>query len=133
MLCRHAANIRRPQLSFKDPVDNRSGTVFVPKLKTKPNATVPLKQSLAQAGADTVTHASPARKTPTNGGAAPEKSPMSQHMLKLGLAPPLCSELQYPHPYRPELEALEPSVRRFCSLCTPHPRRRRRSFVCFTL
>ena len=34
--------IPKPQLSFKDPVDN-SVTPFVPKITEKPNAMVPLK------------------------------------------------------------------------------------------
>lgn len=37
----HAKNVQRPQLKFKDKVDN-SNTPFVPKIFVKPNATVPL-------------------------------------------------------------------------------------------
>lgn len=36
----HASNIRRPQLSFADKVDNSRSAVFVPKIRAKPNAKV---------------------------------------------------------------------------------------------
>ena len=37
-----AKNITRPQLNFKEFIDNRSGVSFVPRLKEKPNAMKPL-------------------------------------------------------------------------------------------
>ncbi|XP_063064983.1 exosome component 10 [Engraulis encrasicolus] len=37
----HSKNVQRPQLRFKDKVDN-SNTPFIPKIFVKPNATVPL-------------------------------------------------------------------------------------------
>ncbi|KAJ1734276.1 exosome nuclease subunit, partial [Coemansia sp. Benny D160-2] len=37
----HAQNMPRPQLSFRDAVDNARGTPFVPRLRTKPHALVP--------------------------------------------------------------------------------------------
>ncbi|XP_012681573.1 exosome component 10 isoform X2 [Clupea harengus] len=37
----HAKNVQRPQMRFKDKVDN-SNTPFIPKIFVKPNATVPL-------------------------------------------------------------------------------------------
>ena len=37
-----AKNITRPQLNFKEFIDNRSGVAFVPRLKEKPNAMKPL-------------------------------------------------------------------------------------------
>ncbi|XP_067826748.1 exosome component 10 [Heptranchias perlo] len=42
----HAKNIPRPQMKFKEKVDN-SNTPFVPKLFTKPNAMKPLPEVLA--------------------------------------------------------------------------------------
>lgn len=41
----HAKNIQRPQLQFKTKIDN-SSTPFIPKLKCKPNALVPLPKGM---------------------------------------------------------------------------------------
>ncbi|KAJ1929727.1 exosome nuclease subunit [Tieghemiomyces parasiticus] len=41
----HAQNIARPQLKFKDPIDNSAKTPFVPKLVSKVHAQVPLEPS----------------------------------------------------------------------------------------
>ena len=38
-----AKNIQRPQLKFKDKIDN-SNTAFIPKIKYKPNALKPLQK-----------------------------------------------------------------------------------------
>ncbi|RKP10165.1 ribonuclease H-like domain-containing protein [Thamnocephalis sphaerospora] len=38
----HAQNIVRPQLRFGDTIDNSNNVPFVPKIKSKPNAQVPL-------------------------------------------------------------------------------------------
>jgi hypothetical protein len=35
-------NIPKPQLKFTDKVDNNPQTPFIPKLRTKPNASTPL-------------------------------------------------------------------------------------------
>ncbi|XP_053136835.1 exosome component 10 isoform X2 [Hemicordylus capensis] len=43
----HAKNIARPQLSFREKVDN-SNTPFVPKLFVKPNALKPLPEALSK-------------------------------------------------------------------------------------
>lgn len=40
----HAKNIERPQLKFPDPIDNNAAVPFMPKLRTKPNALVPLAE-----------------------------------------------------------------------------------------
>ncbi|KAJ2665566.1 exosome nuclease subunit [Coemansia sp. RSA 1200] len=40
----HAKNIPRPQLRFHDSVDNSRGTPFVPRLRDKPHALVPLAE-----------------------------------------------------------------------------------------
>ncbi|KAJ2612303.1 exosome nuclease subunit [Coemansia sp. RSA 1804] len=40
----HAKNIPRPQLGFRDAVDNARGTPFVPRLRAKPHALVPLRE-----------------------------------------------------------------------------------------
>ena len=39
----HSKNIQRPQLKFKDQPDNDS-SVFIPRLREKPNAQQPLPQ-----------------------------------------------------------------------------------------
>ncbi|KAL1923207.1 uncharacterized protein VTP21DRAFT_9583 [Calcarisporiella thermophila] len=41
----HAQNIIRPQLKFKDKIDNSASTPFIPKITYKPNAKVPLDTS----------------------------------------------------------------------------------------
>lgn len=38
----HANNIRRPQITFKDKIDNSAGSVFIPKIRHKPHAIEPL-------------------------------------------------------------------------------------------
>ncbi|KAG2173280.1 hypothetical protein INT43_004654 [Umbelopsis isabellina] len=43
----HAQNIIRPQLRFKDTIDNSSNTPFIPKLTFKPNNKVPLDPNIA--------------------------------------------------------------------------------------
>ncbi|XP_052547821.1 exosome component 10 isoform X2 [Tympanuchus pallidicinctus] len=45
----HAKNITRPQLKFKEKIDN-SNTPFVPKLFIKPNALKPLPEALTKSG-----------------------------------------------------------------------------------
>ncbi|NXI51201.1 EXOSX protein, partial [Chloroceryle aenea] len=45
----HAKNISRPQLKFREKVDN-SNTPFVPKLFIKPNALKPLPEALTKSG-----------------------------------------------------------------------------------
>ncbi|XP_040443439.1 exosome component 10 isoform X2 [Falco naumanni] len=45
----HAKNISRPQLKFREKIDN-SNTPFVPKLFIKPNALKPLPEALAKSG-----------------------------------------------------------------------------------
>ncbi|NXR10673.1 EXOSX protein, partial [Semnornis frantzii] len=45
----HAKNISRPQLKFREKIDN-SNTPFVPKLFIKPNALKPLPQALTKSG-----------------------------------------------------------------------------------
>ncbi|KFV72281.1 Exosome component 10, partial [Dryobates pubescens] len=45
----HAKNILRPQLKFREKIDN-SNTPFVPKLFIKPNALKPLPQALTKSG-----------------------------------------------------------------------------------
>uniref|UniRef100_A0A8C3LXW7 Exosome complex component 10 n=1 Tax=Chrysolophus pictus TaxID=9089 RepID=A0A8C3LXW7_CHRPC len=45
----HAKNISRPQLKFREKIDN-SNTPFVPKLFVKPNALKPLPEALTKSG-----------------------------------------------------------------------------------
>ena len=45
----HAKNISRPQLKFREKIDN-SNTPFVPKLFIKPNALKPLPEALTKSG-----------------------------------------------------------------------------------
>ncbi|XP_068771851.1 exosome complex component 10 isoform X2 [Struthio camelus] len=47
----HAKNISRPQLKFREKIDN-SNTPFVPKLFIKPNALKPLPEALTKSGRD---------------------------------------------------------------------------------
>lgn len=90
----HAANIRRPQLLFADKIDNSEDAIFVPKLTSKPNAIVPLEQSLKLGGGAAV-------------ATAEKDSPrFASHLEKLGLGP---DQAQYPHPYQTEIESFEPS------------------------
>ncbi|CAM0139883.1 exosome nuclease subunit [Umbelopsis sp. WA50703] len=44
----HAQNIIRPQLRFKDTIDNSSNTPFIPKLTFKPNSKAPLDPNIAE-------------------------------------------------------------------------------------
>ena len=120
----HAQNIQRPQLSFPDPIDNSEATVFVPKLKAKPNATVlDLKASLVRPSDRTKSSAEDgdgdgdgddgnSSTEKGGGGAASDNtiSPgMSQYIKTLGIRPKRGDLLQYPHPYGSELHAWEPS------------------------
>ncbi|KAJ1725539.1 exosome nuclease subunit, partial [Coemansia biformis] len=64
----HAQNIPRPQLQFKDAIDNSSATPFVWKIREKPHARVPLDHGLpSEDMADT---------------------PLGQHLHKLGIPRP---------------------------------------------
>ena len=42
----HASNIIRPQMKFKDAVDNSNNTPFIRKIKVKPHAMVPLSYGM---------------------------------------------------------------------------------------
>ncbi|KAJ1916947.1 exosome nuclease subunit [Mycoemilia scoparia] len=64
----HAQNIPRPQLSFKDKIDNSANTPFVWKIRTKPNARVPLEYGLP--------------------GSELSGSPMQSHLESMGLSQP---------------------------------------------
>ena len=126
----HAQNVRRPQLSFADPIDNSEAVVFVPKLRTKPNATVlNLKASLMRpgdGGSSAGDSDGDGDSNGSDGGSSGGKeggsiggkaaasdtaiSPgMSQYIKTLGIRPKPGDLLQYPHPYGPELHAWEPS------------------------
>ncbi len=90
---RHASNVKRPQLQFPDKVDNSLTAVFVPLLKTKPNATVPL---------DLVPK--PIVKENSN--------QINSHVIKLGFVPETIVQgpcQYYDHPYQKELEQYEPT------------------------
>jgi exosome complex exonuclease RRP6 len=84
----HANNIARPQLSFKDKVDNSVSAVFVPKIRRKPNAIEPLDLE------------------PTRGVVAPA---LASHIAGLGGGVGgSATVVSYPHPYQPELDRYEP-------------------------
>eukprot|EP00039_Didymoeca_costata_P007731 m.103186 g.103186 ORF g.103186 m.103186 type:complete len:788 (+) comp13802_c0_seq1:231-2594(+) len=90
----HANSVKRPQFSFPDKIDNNQMTVFKPKLRSKPNALVPLESSLA---------------LPTQKETSLENQ-MTTHIKEhLGLGQPGPDIQQYPHPYSAELNAYEVS------------------------
>eukprot|EP00041_Stephanoeca_diplocostata_P042704 m.11373 g.11373 ORF g.11373 m.11373 type:complete len:773 (+) comp8531_c0_seq2:158-2476(+) len=96
----HASNIRRPQLSFSDKVDNSRSAIFVPKIRDKPNAKEPLDLEPIRmtASGEIVADATQLGNT------------MVSHMSTLGI--PRHADkgelVTYPHPYQPELDAYEP-------------------------
>eukprot|EP00038_Savillea_parva_P019963 m.29934 g.29934 ORF g.29934 m.29934 type:complete len:759 (+) comp4644_c0_seq2:65-2341(+) len=93
----HANNIHRPQLSFKDKVDNSMSSVFVPKIRRKPNAKEPLDlEPIRTASAVAMASMPPALASHIAGMSTPTAP---------GQALP---EVSYPHPYQPELDAYEP-------------------------
>jgi exosome complex exonuclease RRP6 len=83
---RHAEFIRKPQLDFQDDIDNYA-ELFVPKLKEKPNAIIPLKDSLK------LVKLSPAELHVQNLVSSSFKSSLIQE--------------KYDHPYRHEIENLQ--------------------------
>jgi exosome complex exonuclease RRP6 len=118
----HAQNVQRPQISFPDPVDNSETTVFVPKLKTKPNAILDLKASLLRSTFDASSEsggaaaaAAPGPAVTTTTVEATEASDskfspnMNSYIKTLGIRPKRGDLVQYPHPYGAELHAWEPT------------------------
>ncbi|KAI9595471.1 ribonuclease H-like domain-containing protein [Syncephalis fuscata] len=88
----HAQNIVRPQIRFADKIDNTNHIPFVPKIKTKPNAKVPLgygMPTLQKAIDDEITETADHLQT---------------HMQSLGIAEGMMSA---PHPYEYELKHIE--------------------------
>ncbi|KAI9007044.1 ribonuclease H-like domain-containing protein, partial [Gaertneriomyces semiglobifer] len=83
----HAQNITRPQLAFKDKVDNSSTTPFIRKIQYKPNAKRPLDYGL-----------------PGSADISPE---MSDHLRTLGITDASSSYFNLPHPYEYEIQTLE--------------------------
>jgi len=82
----------KPQEFFTEEIDN-SEAIWKPKLKTKPNAQVPLEESL--------TLIDPANSSPTVLPIASE-----EQMSPLSL-PPVSRRPHYPNPYKAELENLK--------------------------
>ncbi|XP_071507296.1 exosome complex component 10-like [Diadema antillarum] len=80
----HAKNITRPQLKFRDKVDN-SNTPFIPIISHKPNALKPLSEALELE-----------KKSTEQDGAKPSKQDEETQ-----------TDL-YPHPYQYELDHFEP-------------------------
>jgi len=81
-----ARNIQRPQLKFKDKIDN-TASPFVPKIKYKPNALKPLPESILDAQSESIVHSRADR--------------LSEEDLNLA---------QFPHPYQYELDNWQPSA-----------------------
>ncbi|GAB5585904.1 exosome nuclease subunit [Umbelopsis nana] len=50
----HAQNIIRPQLRFKDTIDNSSNMPFIPKITFKPHSKVPLDPRITELAAQTI-------------------------------------------------------------------------------
>ena len=88
---RRADNFLRPQLLFNPPVNN-TYRVFVPLLTRKPNAVVPLEESLQRSDAAAIAR-----------GLTPE---LESHFAELGLMQQHDREPEYPHPYAYELNHL---------------------------
>ncbi|KAJ2221157.1 exosome nuclease subunit, partial [Coemansia sp. RSA 485] len=89
----HANNVARPQLSFKDVVDNSGSTPFVWKIREKPNALVPLEYGLP--GVDT------------------KGTPLGDHLASMGMRSGNSMgkgeasdevHLDMPHPYEYEIK-----------------------------
>ncbi|KAJ1818575.1 exosome nuclease subunit, partial [Coemansia sp. RSA 2675] len=112
----HAQNMPRPQLQFRDAIDNSPSTPFVWRIRSKPHARVPLDYGLpsaAVAGSTLGQHlqtlgisrpATPASSgagTPRRGRAPPE---LSANQLAEALAGAVAA---LPHPYEYEIKHYE--------------------------
>jgi len=82
----------KPQDYFAQKIDN-SEAIWKPKLKSKPNAQVPLEESL--------TLIQPTTSSPTVLPLA-----LEEHISTLVLPPVIVTRPHYPHPYKAELESL---------------------------
>ncbi|KXS15057.1 hypothetical protein M427DRAFT_32545 [Gonapodya prolifera JEL478] len=83
----HARHLTKPQLLFPDPVDNSNSTHFVGKLKTKPNAKVPLEWGMP--------------------GSGELDTEMEEHVRSLGIVDANNSGGRVPHPYTHEITTID--------------------------
>ncbi|KAJ7350168.1 Exosome component 10 [Desmophyllum pertusum] len=94
-----AKNIQRPQLKFKDRIDN-SSTPFIPIIKRKPNALRPLEIN------------DPSTRSHPENLQVPSVIADFVHQERIkGLDGPAMNSTA--HPYRHELEVFEPSLNQF--------------------
>ncbi|KAL9970036.1 hypothetical protein ACROYT_G022346 [Oculina patagonica] len=91
-----AKNIQRPQLRFKDKIDN-SNTPFIPIIKRKPNALRPLESNSSSTGSQ-----------PENLQVPTAIADLIHQERMKTLGSPVMNSMT--HPYQHELEVFEPSV-----------------------
>lgn len=100
----HSRNVPRPQAKFRDQVDN-SNNPFVPRLKEKPNARVPLPD-----GEQETRHVDKSRDCHVTTVYERLANPSSLSALIANAKEWAGSEERLAHPYKYELENFEPTA-----------------------
>eukprot|EP01095_Lingulamoeba_sp_RSL-Kostka_P016409 TRINITY_DN802_c2_g1_i1.p1 TRINITY_DN802_c2_g1~~TRINITY_DN802_c2_g1_i1.p1 ORF type:complete len:1015 (+),score=364.65 TRINITY_DN802_c2_g1_i1:90-3134(+) len=100
-----STNIIRPQLKFEDKIDN-SRTDFIPKIKTKPNATISLEKVFREENKDSNTMMTEEKGNNNNSNSISKD--IKNHMMSLGVQNQSNGTKKgqggYPNPYCYEIE-----------------------------
>ncbi|KAJ2756204.1 exosome nuclease subunit [Coemansia pectinata] len=127
----HAQNMPRPQLQFRDAIDNSPNTPFVWRIRTKPHARVPLDYGLPSAavagstlGQHLQTLGISRPGTPGGSGAGtPRRNKPSPELSAAQLSEALAGTVAaLPHPYEYEIKHYEAPPRLFAEAEAQAPR-----------
>ncbi|KAJ2053392.1 exosome nuclease subunit, partial [Coemansia sp. S16] len=127
----HAQNMPRPQLQFRDAIDNSPNTPFVWRIRTKPHARVPLDYGLPSAavagstlGQHLQTLGISRPGTPGGSGAGtPRRNKPSPELSAAQLSDALSGAVSaLPHPYEYEIKHYEAPPRLFAEAEALAPR-----------
>ncbi|KAJ2062702.1 exosome nuclease subunit [Coemansia sp. S146] len=127
----HAQNMPRPQLQFRDAIDNSPNTPFVWRIRTKPHARVPLDYGLPSAavagstlGQHLQTLGISRPGTPGGSGAGtPRRNKPSPELSAAQLSEALSGTVAaLPHPYEYEIKHYEAPPRLFAEAEAQAPR-----------
>ncbi|KAJ2812790.1 exosome nuclease subunit [Coemansia furcata] len=126
----HAQNMPRPQLQFRDAIDNSPSTPFVWRIRTKPHARVPLDYGLPSAavagstlGQHLQTLGISRPGTPSGSGAGTPRRQRSPELNAAQLSDALAGAVAaLPHPYEYEIKHYEAPPRLFAEAEAQAPR-----------